>query len=301
MTIAISWTRKIRDCDELVFVSDSQLSGDGSTFDGCPKILTLPRNDCAISFAGYTGHAFPMMLQLALAIDSHAPSKRGSLDLASLRTHALKLFDGMAEQLRPSKHVNNSEDSTPGADFLFGGYSWIKKDFQLWSVSYRAGDKRFVANPSQWLNYSEDAKRVILRNRKRANGEHNLGRIAFAGDQASLAKQLLLEKLNSKGGRRKALDMEPFEVVRDMLRNPHHAETIGGSPQVVKVYQYMRTAPLGVYWPSKADGTVHLQGRACLGYERVERWVLDPDSLVSEPQPTPGQVTKLESIAGDDA
>jgi hypothetical protein len=64
-----------------LFVSDSRLSGYGTTFDGCPKIFTLPRTDCAISFAGYTGHAFPMMLQLALAIESHAPSKRGSLDL----------------------------------------------------------------------------------------------------------------------------------------------------------------------------------------------------------------------------
>jgi hypothetical protein len=68
MTVVIAWVRKIRNCEELVFVSDSRLSGDGRNFDACPKILQL-RNDCAIAFAGYSGHGFPMMLQLALAID----------------------------------------------------------------------------------------------------------------------------------------------------------------------------------------------------------------------------------------
>lgn len=303
MTIAIAWIRKIRDCDELVFVSDSRLSGDGSTFDGCPKILTLPRSDCAICFAGYTGHAFPMMLQLALAIDSHAPSKRGSLDLAALRSHALKLFDGMAGQLKPSEHVSKADEVTPGATFLFGGYSWIKKDFQLWSVSYRAGDKCFVAEPAKWLAFSKEAGRIVLRKRKKTNGEHNLGRIAFAGDQAPLAKKLLLEKLNAKnsGKHHTPLDMEPFEVVRDMLRDAKHAETIGGAPQLVKVYQYMRTAALGVYWPNKEKGKVHLQGRACLGYERVDRWVLDPDTLVSETQAPPKEKSALSPEEGDDA
>lgn len=303
MTIAIAWIRKIRDCDELLFVSDSRLSGDGSTFDGCPKTLTLPRSDCAISFAGYTGHAFPMMLQLALAIDSHAPSKRGSLDLAALRSHALKVFDGMAEQLKPSKHINKSDEVTPGASFLFGGYSWIKKDFQLWAVSYRAGDNCFVADPAKWLAFSKEAGRIVLRTRKKANGERNLGRIAFAGDQASLAKKLLLERLNTKGSGKHhtPLDMEPFEVVRDMLRDPNHAETIGGAPQLVKVYQYMRTAALGVYWPNREAGKVHLQGRACLGYERVDRWVLDPDTLISETPAPPKERSILPPEESDDA
>lgn len=304
MTIAIAWIRKIRDCDELVFVSDSRLSGDGLTFDGCPKILTLPRSDCAISFAGYTGHAFPMMLQLALAIDSHAPLKRGSLDLAVVRTHTLKIFDGMAGQLTQSEHVNTTQDVSPGAAFLFGGYSWIKKGFQLWSVSYRDGDKCFVADPARWLAFSKEAGRIVIRKRKKTGGEENLGRIAFAGDQAPLAKKLLLEKLNARVGgvrHRKTLDMEPFEVVRDMLRDPNHAETIGGAPQVVKVYQYMRTAALGVYWPNKKAGAVHLQGRACLGYERIDQWVLDPDTLVSETQPPPKEPSVLALEEGDDA
>lgn len=244
-----------------------------------------------------------MMLQLALAIDNHAPSKRGSLDLVALKSHALKVFDGMAEQIKPSKHVSKTDEITPGASFLFGGYSWIKKDFQLWSVSYRSGDKCFVADPAKWLAFSKQAGRIVLRKRKKTTGEHNLGRIEFAGDQAVLAKELLLERVNAKGrGKHHApLDMEPFEVVRDMLRDPKHAETIGGAPQIVKVYQYMRTAAVGVYWPNKRKGKVHLQGRACLGYERVDRWVLDPDTLISGTQIPPKEKGVLPSEEGDDA
>src|ERR1022692_1241511 len=91
MTILATWVRTLRTVEELVFVSDSRLSGDGTNFDSCPKILTLPRTDCAIGFAGYTGHAFPMMLQLDLAIGAYEPARRGALDIATLRKHALKV------------------------------------------------------------------------------------------------------------------------------------------------------------------------------------------------------------------
>jgi hypothetical protein len=81
------------------------------------------------------------------------------------------------------------------------------------------------------------------------------------------------------------LDFEPFEVVRDMLRNTSKAHTIGGPPQVVKVYQYSECVPLGVWWPDRTQGTPHLQGRKFFGYERTERFFLDPDTLFSSRLP----------------
>jgi hypothetical protein len=211
----------------------------------------------------------------------------------------------MKDQLKTSERVVRNGEALPEANFLFGGYSWVKKKFQIWSISYRHGDKHFVADPARWLTYSKDRSRIILRKKKNSDGHENFGKIAFAGDQAPLAERLLLEKLNARiasgSAGLKPLDMEPFEVIRDMLRDPNHSETIGGAPQVVKVYQYMRTAPLGVYWPSKADGAVHLLGRACLPYERVDRWVLDPDTLISEVQPPTKGKEQDSSDAVDDA
>jgi hypothetical protein len=289
MTIAIAWTRKITDCEELIFVTDSRLSGDGRTFDACPKTMTLPRSDCAIAFAGFTGHAYPMMQQLSFAIDAHAPLQRGSLELPQVKSHALKIFNAMASQIKSSSRLSSPANTDPEAEFLFGGYSWIKKKFELWHITYSIGDKRFKADPAKWVRYSPDINKIEIKASKHAP-ENSLGRIAFAGDQAPLAKRLLLEKLNSGPLSQAVLDWAPFEVVRDMLRDPLRSETIGGAPQIVKVYQYMKSALVAVSWPNAAQGTPHLQGRSLLGYERTEKFVIDPETMVSAahyPMPRP--------------
>jgi len=282
MTVAVAWVRTIRDCEELVFVTDSRLSGDGCNFDACPKILTLPRNDCLIGFAGYTGHAYPMIHQLALAIDSHAPARRGSLDLSALKSHTLKIFDSLADLITSSPGMSQAVSTAPEANFIFGGYSWVKKRFDLWAIRYLPSQQRFIAEAAKWMCYSAGSDRCKYTLKTNMPGLHPIGRIAFAGDQAKVAKDLLSQRLAHDDHDHQKLDMEPFEVVRDMLRSSNRSETIGGSPQVAKVYQYMNSAPHGVYWPNKDQGVVHLQGRPMLGYERSERWVLDPDTLMSE-------------------
>lgn len=284
MTIAVAWVRKIKDCEELVFVTDSRVSGDGRNFDGCPKVMALPRNDCAIAFAGYTGHAYPMMQQLAFAIESHTPLMRGSLDLYALRSHLTKILDTMSEQIASSKKLSAPESTAPEANFIFGGYSWIKKKFDIWSLSYDPASKRFRAMPATWVAYHKIGKKIVTRRNEMDQNSSLIGRIAFAGDQAPLAKESLSSRLLSLCQKSKSvrLDMQPFEVVRDMLRANDHSETIGGAPQILKVYQYHKAAPLGVFWPNKGKGIVHIQGRPCLGYERTDRWILDPDTLFSE-------------------
>jgi hypothetical protein len=208
----------------------------------------------------------------------------------------------MAKQIQSSQHIKKPQATNPEAMFLFGGYSWVKKDFQLWSISYRPLEKRFAAYPAHWLSFLPEARRIVVRKKKPEKGAASLGHIAFAGDQGPLATKLLLEKLNASrafSSKLKPLDMEPFEVVRDMLRDPSHAETIGGAPQVVKTYQYMQTATLGVYWPDKLTGKVYLHGRACLGYERVDCFVLDPDTLISNRQPTPREPSVIPTEEGE--
>jgi hypothetical protein len=295
MTIAIAWIRKIRDCEELLFVSDSRLSGDGTNFDACPKVMILPRGDCAIAFAGYTGHAYPMMQQLAFAIESHGPLQRGSMDISALKSHALKIFDSMIQLIESSPHLSSPEEIKTDANFILGGYPWIKKRFEIWNISYRAAEKRFIAQPAEWLCYSVPGNKVLHRGRPKGAAKLGIGRIAFAGDQAPLAKALLIKSVYPRSNSKipTKLDMEPFQVVRDMLRDPQHSETIGGAPQLAKVYQYMKAAPLAVYWKKKKRGRPHLLGRPCLGYERIDRWALDPDTLKSE-MPIPMDEYEIE-------
>jgi hypothetical protein len=290
MTLAIAWIRKLKDCEELLFASDSRVN-DGRNFDATPKVLTLPRSDCAIAFAGYTGHGFPMMLQLSIAIGSYEPARRGTIDLSTIMKHALKVFDGMAKLIESSPLVSAKQETAPEAEFIFGGYSWVKKTFQIWSLKYSTSEKRFVQRQAPLACYLEDQHKVVFSNKTQEQkvGRRSIGKIAFAGDHAQKARKLFASRLAASielNHEQKGIDMEPFTVLRDMLRlpelrDPSIAHTMGGAPQLVKVYQYMQTVPLGVYWPEKKTGMPHLQGRPCLAYEQIDRWILDPDTLTS--------------------
>lgn len=282
MTIAVAWVRDVKGCDELILVTDSRLSGDGRTFDACTKAIALPRTDCAIAFAGYSGHAYPMMQQLSNAIAAHGPLQRGSLEITALKSHALKIFDSMAELILSSERLSSPVETFPEANFLFGGYCWKSKKFEIWTTLFSQSEQKFIAHPPKAVRRIEHTgKYVLSASRSLSSRERIEGKIAIAGDQSAEFVERLAAMLERKANI-SSLDFEPFEVVRDMLREERHSETIGGAPQIVKVYQYMKSAPLGVFWPNRDSGQVHLQGRPLLDYERTERWALDPDNLTSE-------------------
>jgi hypothetical protein len=280
MTIAVAWVRRIRDCEELVFASDSRLSGDGRTFDAAPKILTLSRNDCAIAFAGLTQDAFPMMLQLSLSISSHRPALRRNIDLSELRTHALKVFDEMAKLITSDIHVKGSPpDAAPGPQFLFGGYSWIKKEFELWRIVFNKSAGRFVSRKAEWA-YFPRLKGLRISKLCKVDRHLALGKIAFIGDQTATAKIAFSREMTRRhhsGEKISKIEMEPFDIIIGMLRDSNRSPSIGGAPQLAKVYQYIKNVSFPIYWPNKESGKVFLQGRPCLGYERLDQKVVDPD------------------------
>ncbi len=283
MTVSIAWVRTIGSCTELLFASDSRLSGDGREFDYCPKILALPRSDCAISFAGYTGNAYPLIHQLSLAISASIPLKDRVMDIKALRTHAIKIFDSMADSIQ----TNDNEQKYPtDVTFLFGGYSWVEKKFLIWKIEYSRKAKGFVARPAIHLLFNATAKKFFLGTLEIAerSSSQDWGLISFAGDQGKNAEKCLIKLLNSRltsasYDARKKIDWEPFEVIRDMLRNPAKSHTIDGAPQLVKIYEHLNTQPIAVAWPSRSSGAVFLQGRPVLEYENIDSWILDPDTL----------------------
>lgn len=278
MTISIAWVRKTKTSEQMLFVSDSRLSG-GELFDCCPKIVCLSER-FAIAFAGNSDRAFPMMIQLSLAIESHRPSRLGLLTISEIKGHALKIFDHMASQIKNSHLVNLSNDVLPGVSFLLGGYSWERKRFELWSIRYNSGTKHFDAAPGKWLSFK--GERFILGSASEAESNQCGSLVAIEGDQAQRAKTLLSKKLLSRfpnAAGFNGLQMEPFEVVRDMLRESAHSETIGGAPQIVQVTQGLVSDCLGVFWPNKESKNIFLQGRRLLKYERIENAVLDPDTF----------------------
>lgn len=237
-----------------------------------------------------------MMSQLALAIDAHAPARRGSMDIAPMRKHALKVFNSMACYLNVSRGLTGNVEDFPKASFLFGGYSWVQKKFRLWSFVYEPKRKSFVGHPAQWIGHARSHNSIVLRRKKSSLSGTPLGPIVFAGDQAHIAQELLAQRLSQASKFPDALNMEPFEIICAMLRDPNHAQSIGGAPQLVKVYQYMKAATLGVYWPSKSAGAPTLRGRPCLPYERIDSWILDPDTLYSDQQGRDAETSNLDNI-----
>jgi len=259
MSLAIAWIRKFsKKTEELVVVSDSRLSG-GARFDSCPKIMTLPRSDSLICFTGGTFYAYPLMLQFSRSIDSYSRSKDGAMDISEQKTYAVKLFNSMKKTVR--EVVEDLKN--PDVSFIFAGYSWVKKQFLIWKIQYDLKEKKFIA----------------YNNKK--NGIYK--RIAFSGDKEVVVEAY--KRLNQKGKKRGAYfyDMEPFEVVRDLLRENSH-DSIGGPPQIAKVYQHMNAKIQGVYWPNYSSKKIAINGRILKGYENTDYWILNPDTLKTSKQ-----------------
>jgi hypothetical protein len=113
--------------------------------------------------------------------------------------------------------------------------------------------------------------------------------VQFAGDWRRNAAARLVRLMVKRHGawpqdnKPAYFDWEPFEVVRDILREERgkRDSSVGGPPQLLKIYEHLNCHNLGVFWPDRSSGVVCIAGRALLGYETPEAWVLDPDTLTT--------------------
>ncbi|HDR9132721.1 hypothetical protein [Burkholderia vietnamiensis] len=271
MTITAAWVRTLKDCKELIVVSDSRLNG-GKKMDCGQKIHILPRSDAFICFAGDTSWAYPLMHQVISAVSTYERSSSRAQDIVELKSHVLKVF----ESLRNSVHDASGDEGIPSAEFLFGGYSWIRKKFMIWRIHFQKGSNSFEANPAK---------------------EWKGNPWVFAGDKEHVerARERLSELMKSRKCaphqiERFKFEWEPFEVIRDMLReidankNHYKNESIGGAPQIMKIYEHLSAKYLAVDWniSHQKDGNgIYVCGRKILGYETPSLWVLNPDTLVT--------------------
>lgn len=158
---------------------------------------------------------------------------------------------------------------SPDTGFLLGGYSWFHKEFHIDKISFSKADKKFT-------------------NRSCTKGIGNFGKVLFSGDWDRKAYRKLLDLLKTRYGYEsvskvskfeKPFHMEPFEVLRDCLRECGDADSIGGAPQLVAVAQHMNSRQTAIYWPTKDDGRIFLGGRPIFDYERIDSWIMDPDTF----------------------
>ena len=87
-------------------------------WDQSPKIITLPRSDCAICFAGETIYAYPLMIQLYFAIDSYTRSRQRAMDLHDLRGHVLNVLNDLHESVF---FTETKQEDLKATEFLLVG------------------------------------------------------------------------------------------------------------------------------------------------------------------------------------
>jgi|SRR5579862_9000012 len=247
MTIGIAWIGQRRDRrDHLYIATDSRTRG-AYTFDSCPKILTLPRSDCALCFAGSTSETYPLMLQMAYAIAAHEPARDRSLDIVRVKDHLLRIFTDLVKDHKESVAPLARGD----AQFLFAGYSWLSKDYRIWTIDYSDKGKEFAVR---------EAKSFHPRLRK----------AAFIGDWSTRLRNALARDLGtSEGG---PLYLEPLTSLAGLIEKAGKNDTIGGPPQVIRISQHMNTRPLCVRWKNQDT----LFGRPLFHYENIDYWTIDP-------------------------
>lgn len=256
MTLSTAWIRKVGDTKELVVATDSRLRF-GCAWDCCPKIFTLPRNDSVICFAGDTMHAYPIMLQIKNAIEMYPKLSSRALDLTEARGHFIRLITKMRLYIHdlPS---NLRRPEAPDTFFILAGYSWAENDFKIWIIKYDKFTNQFI----------HETPRTIMGNL-----------IAVTGDDAKEVRKRIHNLMKDKGKKKgDGMDMEPFEILRDKIREESHV-AIGGPPQIAKIYSHMNVMPLGVFWPTKKSKQITFLGRPLLNYEMVPFPILDPDKL----------------------
>jgi hypothetical protein len=258
MTLGIAWVRVVGGVRELIVASDSRLSG-GQFWDANPKIMLLPRTDAVISFAGDTNDAYPLMLQAYNSILMHPPAQSRAMDLEHLKGHLNRVFDHSRSFISNLPHGQVAPDQ-PGAKFALSGYSWKSKEFRVWTLHY---DQSIGRLASTWAAQDENSYKLIC----------------YIGDAepVAAAKKRLVSMLRDRGKLRSgSLDMEPFEVLRDIIRSGEFG-SVGGAIQLVKIYEHSNAVPVGVYWPDRAAGSISVLGRPLMEYETTGWGVIDPD------------------------
>jgi hypothetical protein len=260
MTLCAAWIRQIDSVEELVFATDSSLTG-GEKWNQGVKLFELPRPDCLICFAGETSRAYPLILNLISSIKLNRRLQSSRTDIEEVLGYLASLFTSLVGTIINEIPGQDIHELRSGAKFLFGGWSWIESRFRVWQ-----------------LYYSKDAEAFVF---KECTDEPSKTRIyTFLGDPEELIDKAskAYKKLIFENDRQDdKMDMEPLEILIEMSRDKS-IRTIDGAIQIAKVYKSGTSEFFGINWPSSA-GKPHFQGRSFTPHSKPDVRYFDPDTL----------------------
>lgn len=267
MTITIAWERRLPGYSELLFCSDSRLTG-GGNIDVCQKVFPLPREDGAIAFCGSTLIAYPIVNQFMSYVRHHKQNLDRALDGSELPKRFASLVNQFLLSYIDAADLRSELLET---SFVIGCFSVKLRRPVVRHIRYDGGPKQYVvSNPSFPRSKSQKLNRS--------------GGFVMIGDLRHHYYDELSKVIDYRSESR--FDMEPFTALSKMLGNPaytnRHSDLrgpIGGAPQLLKVYPFFRAVEFGVHWPSRTDGNLYLNGRQLFDYEKITIPQIDCSSL----------------------
>lgn len=254
MTLCTAWVRYTDNGNELIFATDSCLSG-GERWHHGVKLFELPRKDCLICFAGDTARTYPLILNLisSLKFDNHISNP--NTDITEVLTYLTTLFTDLCLNIKDFG-TQSFEDALGDFTFLFGGWSWKENDFLLWKIYYDHESGKFDSSHDyEGLKY------------------------LFIGDALETAKDLLIDEMhNNKKVLSGRFDIEPLRVLLKMIRDKNKVfNSIGGAIQLAKVTCPGNTEFFGVMWPS-VGGRKTFLGRDVTADNNPSVRFIDPET-----------------------
>lgn len=218
MTLCVAWIRQASDIEELVFATDSALTG-GEKWNHGIKLFELPRKDCLLSFAGNTARAYPLILNLVSSITFDKYLFSASTPIEEVLKHIGELFTELIQEI---EREIGPEDIHDTARFIFGGWDWHLNLFRVWELFYSEQADSFLSK--EVTDDDPETRFYTFLGYAKPDDFENLVEEEF--------QQLLIDedKLDSK------LDMEPLKLLRKIALDPKIRE-VGGSLQIAKVYK----------------------------------------------------------------
>ncbi len=286
MTLCTAWIRQVNGNEELVFATDSCLTG-GEKWKQGIKLFELSRKDCLLCFAGSTMRAYPLVLNLISSINLDKYLESPSASIEDVLEFLSELFTKLVKTIISEIKGEDIHKLRSDASFLFGGWDWRKSNtgaFRVWKLYYSSGVEGFIFDELT----SDDSKNKFY---------YFMGNASI--DIEKEAKDRFRKLMYEENLQDNKLDMEPIRILRDISLDSDIRE-VDGSLQIAKVHKSNRTEFFGVYWPS-VKGRPFFQGRE---YKEVNKPLVryyDPDTFELFESDLPQRLlTITEEIYGQD-
>lgn len=262
MTLVAAWVRRNGSLHELVVASDSRISG-GESWNVCPKVMRLPRPATLIAMSGDAVEAYAFQIQAANTCELLDGNQSGQTDIAYL---ARKLRDAYADM---RSHVTDLDSSgvvrIPELDVALFGWSWRRLRYEGFSYRYNRDGVLWMDR----LDHLEPSHAYPCHMFGDASGEARRLLKKIVKDRAMPVPHTGDPNARAVAGEL-FYDWEPLEVLLEMVDDPG-VRSVGGVPQVAKIYQYGISEPF--VWRD-SSGTDFFGGRPVQPAERFDRRVI---------------------------